>query len=61
MIFYKAQERAMSPNVVKEWPAVIPHPTDKNGRLAKASCFSDEELLAACCGDCKKNDCEILY
>jgi len=41
MDFYIAQERGLAPGIVKEWPDVIPHPTDKNGRLKK---ISEEEL-----------------
>ncbi len=37
---YIAQERAFAPGIVKEWPKVIPHPTDKNGRLVKVE-FSE--------------------
>lgn len=31
--FYLPQEAAFAPGIVKEWPEVIPHPTDNNGRL----------------------------
>lgn len=35
--YYVAQERAMAPGIVRDWPKVIPHPTDKNGRLVNAT------------------------
>ena len=35
-MLYQTQERAMAPGIVKVWPAVIPHPTDPNGRLVAA-------------------------
>lgn len=34
-IYYVAQERAMAPGIAGEWPAVIPKPKNKNGRLVK--------------------------
>ncbi len=34
-VYYLAQERAFAPGIVKEWPNVIPHPSDPNGRLLK--------------------------
>lgn len=34
---YVTQEKAMAPGIVREWPNVIPHPTDRNGRLVKKS------------------------
>jgi len=34
-VYYVAQERAMAPGIVTDWPAVIKHPTNKNGRLVK--------------------------
>lgn len=34
-VYYVAQERAMAPGVVTDWPDVIKHPKDKNGRLVK--------------------------
>lgn len=33
--YYIAQEAAMAPGIVKEWPEIIKHPTNKNGRLKK--------------------------
>ena len=35
--WYEAQERAFAPGIVKEWPPVILHPTDRNGRLVRHS------------------------
>jgi hypothetical protein len=34
-LYYVAQEAAFAPGIVKEWPAVIKHPKDKNGRLVR--------------------------
>jgi len=34
-VYYIAQESAMAPGIVKEWPEIIKHPKDKNGRLKK--------------------------
>lgn len=34
-MFYQTEEKAFAPGIVKEWPNVIPHPQDKNGRLSK--------------------------
>lgn len=34
-IYYIAQERAMAPGIVGEWPEVIKHPTNPHGRLVK--------------------------
>lgn len=31
--YYVAQEQAMAPGIVKDWPTTIQHPHDKNGRL----------------------------
>lgn len=33
--YYVAQERAFAPGIAGEWPAVIKHPTNHNGRLIK--------------------------
>lgn len=33
--YYIAQERALSPGIVTDWPETIPHPTDPNGRLVR--------------------------
>jgi hypothetical protein len=33
--YYVAQEMAMAPGIVKEWPEIIKHPKSKNGRLKK--------------------------
>ena len=35
MIVYLPQERAFASTTATEWPDIIAHPTDKNGRLVK--------------------------
>lgn len=34
-VYYIAQERAMAPGIAGDWPDIIPHPTNRNGRLLK--------------------------
>jgi hypothetical protein len=36
-VYYIAQEKAMAPGIVKEWPDIVRLPKDKNGRLKKIS------------------------
>lgn len=36
-VYYVAQEMAMAPGIVKDWPNIIKHPTDRNGRLKRLS------------------------
>lgn len=43
-VFYVAQEMAMAPGIVKDWPTVIMHPTDKNGRLVKLTVEEAERV-----------------
>lgn len=38
--YYVAQEKAMAPGIVKDWPEIILLPKNKNGRLKKV----DEKL-----------------
>lgn len=33
--YYQPQEIAFCPDIVKDWPKIILHPTDKNGRLKR--------------------------
>jgi hypothetical protein len=33
--YYVTQERAFAPGISGEWPDVIQHPTNRNGRLVK--------------------------
>lgn len=35
-MIYITQESAFAPGIVENWPTVIPHPTNKNGRLVVA-------------------------
>lgn len=35
MPLYVTQEKAFAPGIVKDWPDVINHPEDSNGRLTK--------------------------
>ena len=34
-VYYVTEEMAMAPGIVKEWPKLIYHPTDRNGRLKR--------------------------
>lgn len=34
-VYYIPQETAFCPGISGEWPSVIKHPTNKNGRLVK--------------------------
>ena len=54
-MLYITQERAFAPGICSEWPNIIPHPTNPNGRLKKIDIHDllvqiDSELSAIASG-----------
>ncbi len=54
-MFYITQERAFAPGICSEWPNIISHPTNPNGRLKKIDIHDllvqiDSELSAIAAG-----------
>jgi len=60
---YIAQERAFAPGIVKDWPEIIPHPTNPNGRLVKYALpksLKSDARLAQAIADIKAGKCDAV-